>query len=151
MSDLPNLPHLIIRASAGTGKTYQLTHKYLELVQANAQPQSILATTFTRKAAGEMRRRIIDALQLAEQTEPEEAHKKITWSLARAVVQQDQTKQWSLRHNPNRLRVMTFDSLCQSLTKQKRQECRRLDSCKIGRRRSTVNLVYARNKAEDKI
>ena len=44
----------LIRASAGTGKTFQLTNQYLRLILGNKQFDSILATTFTRKAAGEI-------------------------------------------------------------------------------------------------
>ena len=49
----------VIRASAGTGKTYRLTARYIELLAAGAAPEAILATTFTRKAAGEIRRRVM--------------------------------------------------------------------------------------------
>ena len=45
--------HEIIRASAGTGKTFQLTNRYLALMFRGAQPERIVALTFTRKAAGE--------------------------------------------------------------------------------------------------
>lgn len=44
----------VILASAGTGKTYQLTSRFLALMARDAPPESILATTFTRKAAGEI-------------------------------------------------------------------------------------------------
>ncbi|MEO2032166.1 MAG: UvrD-helicase domain-containing protein, partial [Planctomycetaceae bacterium] len=46
--------HVIIRASAGTGKTFRLTNQYLQQLFAGAPPEQILATTFTRKAAGEI-------------------------------------------------------------------------------------------------
>lgn len=49
----------IVKASAGSGKTYQLSRRFLNLVAAGAKPASILTITFTVKAAGEMRRRII--------------------------------------------------------------------------------------------
>jgi len=50
----PALPHQVILASAGSGKTYQLTSKLLRLLLTGEEPSSILATTFTRKAAGEI-------------------------------------------------------------------------------------------------
>ncbi|RMG42721.1 MAG: hypothetical protein D6719_05745 [Candidatus Dadabacteria bacterium] len=53
---------LVIRASAGSGKTYQLSSRYLKLLLSGASPEEILATTFTRKAAGEIRDRIIARL-----------------------------------------------------------------------------------------
>ena len=44
-----------IAASAGTGKTYQLTSRYLALLTLGAPISSLVALTFTRKAAGERR------------------------------------------------------------------------------------------------
>ncbi len=55
-------PHLLIRASAGSGKTYRLSSRYLRLLRYGASPTSILATTFTRKAAGEVLGRVITRL-----------------------------------------------------------------------------------------
>lgn len=52
-------PHLIIRASAGSGKTYQLSSRFIALLAAGQTPDSILATTFTRKAAGEIFDRVL--------------------------------------------------------------------------------------------
>lgn len=52
----------LIRASAGSGKTYALTTRYLRLLHAGAAPEAILATTFTRKAAGEILERVLKRL-----------------------------------------------------------------------------------------
>lgn len=57
--DPPAAPHLLVRASAGTGKTYRLTTRYLRLLHAGETPEHILATTFTRKAAGEVMARVL--------------------------------------------------------------------------------------------
>lgn len=57
-------PHVVIRASAGTGKTFQLSNRFLALAAANHPPDQILATTFARKAAGEILDRVL--LRLAE-------------------------------------------------------------------------------------
>lgn len=60
---------VLIAASAGTGKTYQLATRYLALLALNgidpsvgASPEQIIAITFTRKAAGEFRERILGDL-----------------------------------------------------------------------------------------
>lgn len=51
-----------IEASAGTGKTYQLASRYIALLLLGVDPRTIVALTFTRKAAGEFRNRILHAL-----------------------------------------------------------------------------------------
>lgn len=55
----------IIKASAGSGKTFELAKVYLQLLVEGESPRSILATTFTRKAAGEIRERILSWLVTA--------------------------------------------------------------------------------------
>lgn len=55
----PLFPNVTIRASAGTGKTFQLSNRYISLVNAGESPERILAVTFTRKAAGEILDRIL--------------------------------------------------------------------------------------------
>ena len=64
-------PHAsyLVRASAGSGKTFQLSRRFLHLVAAHAPPGSILTVTFTNKAAAEMRERIIaEAARLSGRT-----------------------------------------------------------------------------------
>ena len=53
------LAHQLIRASAGTGKTYQLSNRFLTLLVGGVPLDQILATTFTRKAAGEILERVM--------------------------------------------------------------------------------------------
>ncbi|CAM2792776.1 RecB-like helicase [Helicobacter burdigaliensis] len=54
---------LCLSASAGSGKTYRLVMRYLELLFLGAKPSSILTLTFTKKAAKEMEERIIHQIQ----------------------------------------------------------------------------------------
>ena len=54
--------HTMIRASAGTGKTFQLSNRFLGLASSGFPPEQILATTFARKAAGEILDRIVTRL-----------------------------------------------------------------------------------------
>ncbi|MBI3264020.1 MAG: UvrD-helicase domain-containing protein [Acidobacteria bacterium] len=55
--------NVVLEASAGTGKTRVLVDRYLKLLQAGVDPSNILAITFTRKSAAEMRQRILDRLR----------------------------------------------------------------------------------------
>ena len=56
--------NVALEASAGTGKTRVLVDRYVRLVvEARVPPRNILAITFTRKAAAEMRQRVLDTLK----------------------------------------------------------------------------------------
>src|SRR5437867_10618337 len=57
--------NVVLEASAGTGKTSVLVWRYINLLKAGVEPGNILAMTFTRKAAAEMRERIIRELKEA--------------------------------------------------------------------------------------
>src|SRR5690606_13092968 len=102
----------IVEAPAGSGKTELLTQRFLNLLTGCDQPEEILAITFTRKAAAEMRHRVLAALDLAGQHEPEDAHVKQSWQLAREALARDTEKHWQLQLAPHRLQIFTFDSLC---------------------------------------
>ncbi|MDA1008148.1 MAG: UvrD-helicase domain-containing protein [Planctomycetota bacterium] len=54
-----HIEHLRVLASAGSGKTYLMALKVLGLVSSGVNPSSILVSTFTRKAAGELRERVM--------------------------------------------------------------------------------------------
>jgi ATP-dependent helicase/nuclease subunit A len=55
-------PHLVISASAGSGKTFRLAHRYIRLLASGVAPDRICALTFSRKAAGEIFESIVDRL-----------------------------------------------------------------------------------------
>jgi len=55
----------MIRASAGSGKTFQLTNRYIGLMAHGVEPERIIALTFTRKAAGEFFDAILEKLARA--------------------------------------------------------------------------------------
>ncbi|SHL52332.1 ATP-dependent exoDNAse (exonuclease V) beta subunit (contains helicase and exonuclease domains) [Nitrosospira sp. Nsp11] len=114
----------IVQAPAGSGKTGLLIQRYLKLLTLVDEPEEIVAITFTRKAAAEMRERLMAALVQARDTSsyPSEMlqteYERLTRELAVAVLQRDERAGWHILDSPARLRVQTFDSLCASLTRQ---------------------------------
>ncbi|MDJ0741578.1 MAG: UvrD-helicase domain-containing protein [Gammaproteobacteria bacterium] len=108
----------IVQAPAGSGKTELLTQRFLRLLAVVDEPEEICAITFTRKAAAEMRQRIVSALAGVDGPRPAAAHAGLTWTLAGAALQRDAERGWQLLRNPNRLRIQTFDSLAHSLARQ---------------------------------
>ena len=58
------LRHILVSASAGSGKTYQLVRRHLHLLALGQPPEGIAAMTFTRKAAGEFFQRILQRLSV---------------------------------------------------------------------------------------
>lgn len=109
----------IVQAPAGSGKTGLLIQRYLSLLSRVRSPEEIIAITFTRKAAAEMRERVLGALQRAGSDDPpEEAHENLTWELARSVRRQDVAHSWNITQNPARLQISTIDSLCAALNFQ---------------------------------
>ena len=104
-------PNLVIRASAGTGKTFQLSNRYLTLLESGVAPESILATTFTRKAAGEILERIVQRLAAAAQS-PDEREALSRFLGCRSISRDRcRTLLHDLLRNLHRLRICTLDSL----------------------------------------
>ena len=63
---------VVVEACAGAGKTWMLVSRILRALLDGAQPHEILAITFTKKAAGEMRQRLHDWLQAFASASPEQ-------------------------------------------------------------------------------
>ncbi|NJC87509.1 MAG: DNA helicase UvrD [Desulfuromonas sp.] len=109
----------IVQAPAGSGKTELLIQRILALLAVVAAPEEILAITFTRKAAAEMRKRLLDALERAqEETPPDEAHAVETWQRARVALARDRERGWGLLEHPARLQILTIDGLCAALVRR---------------------------------
>jgi ATP-dependent helicase/nuclease subunit A len=115
----PNSSYLV-QAPAGSGKTALLTQRLLVLLaNAKQNPEEILSITFTRKAAAEMKTRVLEALERAEDLNPPLApHEAKLWQLARQVLVRDQQLGWNLLSAPNRLKIQTIDAFCLGLTSQ---------------------------------
>jgi len=109
----------IVEAPAGAGKTELLTQRYLRLLATVDAPEEIIAITFTNKAAGEMRSRIAESLELAHAgVLPDKPHKRITFELAAAALARSSELGWQIDTQPGRLRLTTIDALCAGLARQ---------------------------------
>jgi ATP-dependent exoDNAse (exonuclease V) beta subunit len=108
----------IVQAPAGSGKTELLIQRYLRLLAVVAEPEEIMAITFTRKAAAEMQVRVLRALKGASLGEtPAAEHEKITAQAAAAALEQDRACSWNLLENPKRMRIQTLDALNASIAR----------------------------------
>lgn len=96
----------IVQAPAGSGKTTLLVTRYLRLLSMVRQPEEILAITFTRKAAKEMRQRVLETLHKDLAPEAQAANRVI------------EERKWNVLESPQRLRIQTIDSFVFSLVKR---------------------------------
>jgi ATP-dependent exoDNAse (exonuclease V) beta subunit len=105
----------IVEAPAGSGKTGLLIQRYLKLLALPGveEPEQVLAITFTLKATGEIRERVLEQLERAAGLdEPVTEFERRTRDLALAVLERDRAHGWNLLEHPKRLNVRTIDSLC---------------------------------------
>jgi ATP-dependent exoDNAse (exonuclease V) beta subunit len=106
----------VVQAPAGSGKTSLLTQRFLRLLADVDAPEQIVAITFTRKAAAQMRHQIIQALAPAGATlERSEPNVQITRELALAALEHARALGWELQSHPARLRILTIDAFSHSL------------------------------------
>jgi ATP-dependent helicase/nuclease subunit A len=103
-----------LQAPAGSGKTTVLAQRFLAALAASDEPEEVLAITFTRKAAAEMRERVLAAL---EDRLPGPAEPELWQSLREAVQAQAARRGWHLEELPQRLRIQTIDSLAAELAR----------------------------------
>lgn len=109
----------IVEAPAGSGKTGLLVQRFLLLLSGVRRAESVIAMTFTRKAAAEMKERVVLALEQAQQnTQPRNSYEQRTRELALAALANDKARGWRILSDPSQLQIQTIDSLCATLTRQ---------------------------------
>jgi ATP-dependent exoDNAse (exonuclease V) beta subunit len=139
----------IVQAPAGSGKTALLMQRFLVLLTTVQVPEECLAITFTRKAAFEMRDRILAALMRAQDPNPpEDTYTYKIWSLAKKVLECSERLEWELLSNPNRLKIQTIDALCASLTRGMPILSRLGSSPEVSEDASALYLAAAKNLLE---
>ena len=102
--------HLVIRASAGSGKTFQLTNRYLRRLMEQTPADEILAATFTRKAAGEILERVLLRLAKAARCDADGVELAKAIGAGEFTSSDFRTVLADLLSDLHRLRVGTLDS-----------------------------------------
>ncbi len=111
---------VLVQAPAGSGKTDLLTRRFLRLLAEVSDPTEIVAITFTKAAAAEMRHRILSELEkTAARTDSATASDEFSMeALARRAVDRSRLLDWNLLDLPAQLRISTIDSFCRELALQ---------------------------------
>lgn len=105
----------IVQAPAGSGKTSLLVQRYLTLLSKVDAPEEIVAITFTRKAAFEMKRRILVALKNAATSPVSNESNDQVQRVARKALDHGIKHNWNLNTISQRIFVQTIDSLCNKI------------------------------------
>ena len=111
---------VLVQAPAGSGKTDLLTRRFLRLLAKVEDPTQIVAITFTKAAAAEMRNRILAELDKASQSDdPADPDNEFEMSaLARRALERGKALHWRLTDLPAQLSISTIDSFCRDLAIQ---------------------------------
>ena len=109
---------VLLSAPAGSGKTGVLLLRYLRCLLCVERPEQVVAITFTNKAAGEIKERVMAALQSAEAMPINSVFDRDIRDAVLAVREHQARLGWNLLENSARLRIATFDSFCGSLVRR---------------------------------
>jgi ATP-dependent helicase/nuclease subunit A len=106
---------ILLQAPAGSGKTTVLAQRFLAALATVDEPEQVLAITFTRKAAAEMRERVLLALEGALPATQADLSR---WQVLAAQVHEHGVRRgWKAEELPTRLRIQTIDSLAHEIAR----------------------------------
>ena len=109
---------VIVQAPAGSGKTYLLTWRLVNLLCLSTQPDQILVVTFGKKATQEIKNRLIEWLEIAEQyqTVDQLPANIIIPKQVFTLYHHQKISGWDLLENPHLLAIKTIDALCSQIS-----------------------------------
>ncbi|MFP6111048.1 RecB-like helicase [Helicobacter pylori] len=117
---------MALKASAGSGKTFALSVRFLALLFKGANPSEILTLTFTKKATAEMKERILDYLKILQQ-ENLENEKEKSQNILKELEEKYHLKPDLVRNNALKIyqrflnaeiRISTIDAFFQSILRK---------------------------------
>jgi ATP-dependent helicase/nuclease subunit A len=107
--------NILLQAPAGSGKTTVLAQRFLSALACVQQPEQVLAVTFTRKAAAEMRERVLLALE--DRLPSGQPDRDIWQALGKRVHEHARRCGWQPLELPGRLRIQTIDSMAHEIAR----------------------------------
>ncbi|MGL2664651.1 RecB-like helicase [Helicobacter pylori] len=117
---------MALKASAGSGKTFALSVRFLALLFKGANPSEILTLTFTKKATAEMKERILDYLKIL-QKENLESEKEKSQNILKELEEKYHLNPSLVRNNAQKIyqrflnaevRISTIDAFFQSILRK---------------------------------
>ncbi|WRE74226.1 RecB-like helicase [Helicobacter pylori] len=117
---------MALKASAGSGKTFALSVRFLALLFKGANPSEILTLTFTKKATAEMKERILDYLKILQQ-ENLENEKEKSQNILKELEEKYHLKPDLVRNSAQKIyqrflnaeiRISTIDAFFQSILRK---------------------------------
>ncbi|WP_100983455.1 RecB-like helicase [Helicobacter pylori] len=119
---------MALKASAGSGKTFALSVRFLALLFKGANPSEILTLTFTKKATAEMKERILDYLKILQKENLEdEKEKEKSQNILKELEEKYHLKPDLVRNNAPKIyqrflnaeiRISTIDAFFQSILRK---------------------------------
>ncbi len=117
---------MALKASAGSGKTFALSVRFLALLFKGANPSEILTLTFTKKATAEMKERILDYLKILQQ-ENRESEKEKSQNILKELEEKYHLNPDLVRNSAQKIyqrflnaevRISTIDAFFQSILRK---------------------------------